>query len=560
MLPAAVLAGMIVVSAISILRAINVSEGIFELLKLTLMLILFILLTMYLSQSTGRHLSISKAVTVASAALSAISIFQFFSIGFLWIPGNVIPYATMANKNLLSSFLLFALPFAACLYIRSDRAWKLAAGVTIWLSLYVIIISQTRSVWVALAVSTVVIILISLFHMRGTLHREVRRALVRIGAIASSALLAGILTLSLDSPDAGRLSPSTPINMSDASLKQRIALWDKSADMYLDNSATGVGIGNWKIEIPRYGSEGLPTEHGTVFFQRPHNDFLWVLTETGPLGLLCYVSLFGFALYFAGRIAIKGASDDDRMLAIMMLFGIVAVVIVSMFSYPRERIAHSALLILMISVMSARYGKLFGKPRPIRRRTFFATAAAIVILLGCCIAVGAVRLNAEIHTKRAIAAKAAEDWRSVISEIDRASTPISNLDPTSTPLAWYRGVANFSLNNFEAAMADFKEAYKANPYHIHVLNNIGTCFEIMSHHDSAVFYYEKALKIIPAFEETLVNLAAVYYNAGDYEKALSYLMQVGDDPRDARYYRYFEVIRDQIEAQQDTAITVAPQQ
>ena len=36
-----------------------------------------------------------------------------------------------------------------------------------------------------------------------------------------------------------------------------------------------------------------------IFFQRPHNDFIWVLSESGTLGLLPYMAILGVAIFYA---------------------------------------------------------------------------------------------------------------------------------------------------------------------------------------------------------------------------------------------------------------------
>ena len=48
-----------------------------------------------------------------------------------------------------------------------------------------------------------------------------------------------------------------------------------------------------------------------------------------------------------------------------------------------------------------------------------------------------------------------------------------------------RGVANFSMGKIEDSFTDFKLAYSFNPHHLHVLNNIGTIYEIKGNSEVA---------------------------------------------------------------------------
>jgi tetratricopeptide (TPR) repeat protein len=99
------------------------------------------------------------------------------------------------------------------------------------------------------------------------------------------------------------------------------------------------------------------------------------------------------------------------------------------------------------------------------------------------------------------------------------------MDHTSTPVSWYRGIANFSLNRFQDALRDFENANTHHPYHIHVLNNLGTCYEMNKNHSQAEKVYLKALNISPQFDKALVNLSAVYFNQGEYQKAYQMVLK-----------------------------------
>ena len=80
-------------------------------------------------------------------------------------------------------------------------------------------------------------------------------------------------------------------------------------------------------------------------------------------------------------------------------------------------------------------------------------------------------------------------------------------------------MALFSSKNITGAKIEFKNAYKIDPYNIHILNNLASSYEKLGDHKNAEIYYKKALKISSHFEETLLNLAAIYFNAKKYDEA-----------------------------------------
>ena len=76
---------------------------------------------------------------------------------------------------------------------------------------------------------------------------------------------------------------------------------------------------------------------------------------------------------------------------------------------------------------------------------FFCSLTTLFIIY-----IGYVRYNSEIHSNNAIKLKQKGNWNYVVKAIDKAySKMFYEIDNTSTPLLWYRGVAYFSTKNYE---------------------------------------------------------------------------------------------------------------
>ncbi|MFH1891296.1 MAG: O-antigen ligase family protein [Candidatus Zixiibacteriota bacterium] len=546
-----ILIGYLFISATSLMQARNAADSMFDILKFTLFIVLVLIMTKLLAASKAYLSKLAGTITIVAAGLSLIAILQYLDIGFRWIPGNVIPYGTMANKNLLASFLFLSLPFVIYNWLKSDRYWRAGSIATVTLCLYVLVISQTRTVWLALAVATLMTMIPALVLKTSDKRRAIcafrrRHSLAAFTVAVLIAVVASFATIGLHQSERIEGDSPLPINLSDASLRQRIALWEKSLSMFADNPILGTGVGDWKIEIAKYGTDGLPSSTGQVFFQRPHNDFLWVLAETGPLGLLFYISIFLIAFSYCLGSLRAATSRDDVQLCLLTIFGLVGFLVISCFSFPKERIAHSVLLALMIAVSTSVYHRLRPPMRAFPKTNIAAVLMAALFCLALCLVVGASRYNSEMHTRNAMEAKSVSDWKRVVVEIDKAELAFSVFDATSTPLAWHRGVANFNLNDIAAAQKDFQKAYRQHPYHVHVLNNLAACYETLGDHDSAIEYYNEAMEIIPNFEETLINLVAVYYNVRDYQRAYDCLMQIEGEPSDPRYEHFMQKVSEKL--------------
>ena len=96
------------------------------------------------------------------------------------------------------------------------------------------------------------------------------------------------------------------------------------------------------------------------------------------------------------------------------------------------------------------------------------------------------------------------------------------------------------MGNISQAFEDYEKACNAHPFHIHVLNNLATCYEVQGNHNEAIKYYNKALKIHPHFDEALINLGATYYNTGRYEEAYETLLRCDPNTEDPRLEEYLE--------------------
>jgi len=139
--------------------------------------------------------------------------------------------------------------------------------------------------------------------------------------------------------------------------------------------------------------------------------------------------------------------------------------------------------------------------------------------------VAIVRYQGEVYATNAINSKAEQDWTSVVENIDKAyNKTYYELENTSTPLLWYRGVVYFNQQKYNLALKDFKEAYNVHPYHEHVLNNLASSYEITGNHTKAKQFYLEALSVNPTFKEVRINLAAILYNEKNYIQALDIIL------------------------------------
>jgi tetratricopeptide (TPR) repeat protein len=93
---------------------------------------------------------------------------------------------------------------------------------------------------------------------------------------------------------------------------------------------------------------------------------------------------------------------------------------------------------------------------------------------------------------------------------------------------WYYGIAYFNKGQVNIAFDYFKQAYSVNPYHLHVINNLATCYGYNNDYIKAKELYEECISISSRFEEAALNLSAIYSYEKRNEEALDVLLDVHD--------------------------------
>lgn len=519
-------------SASALINAVNLSEGIFEWLKSFIAVLFFFALCRVWTIEKNGSTTISAVMTLTGLTLSFIGICQYYRLAFQFIPGNYFIYATMAHKNLFASALFLTLPFSLYSTYRFSGGLKITAVVATTMTLFAVIIAESRTVWIAGIISTLVTISV-ISHARsgfkwmtnrdGKLIKK-RLAAVIIGCLSVAAALISnqvyqksVARSIMNTHQIGleRFPPFTNSIFSLSTLNERYNVWQKTLRMIKSHPFIGVGPGQWKIVFPSYGKIDAKRHHEEgareIFFQRPHNDYLWVLAETGIFGLACVFFFPGCLAFYAVQLIKKAKDQNDAVFAGLMLSGIIGYMVIAFFSFPKERVAHTIFLSIIASCLVARHHLRFPiKNHPLNdlsRLSFkkpVAMVIALMLMFSCVVTYK--RLVADFHVKNALDAKNRKQWNQVISEIDRAETFFYTLDPATIPIHWYRGTAYFLTGNIPLAHRDFQKAYSSHPNQIHVLNNIGTCAALNGQKERASFFFRKALSMSPSFDTAINNL------------------------------------------------------
>ncbi len=396
--------GFLLACATSGMFAVNTSEWLYSFLRSILMV---------------SYLLMASSVLNAKFFSKTMVCLGVFYVLYAWCEFSCKPVldciGVMCNRNPWSMAHFLILPF--CYYLVNINVWKwfsLSVGICLLVNIALL---STRSVMLGVLVSAIVMFIV---------NRKTRIWLIPLFIL----IFIGIF-----------VKWDALINTD--SMSDRFPAWLATVDMIKDNPL-GVGCGNWKLVLFKYGNE-LPRRFFiNSVFRHPHNDHLWILAETGIVGLSCYAGLYLCASY--------NAIKNKRYHVLIALSGYA---VIAFFSFPWER-AFSSMILVIFMVMAFRKKNLC-----VNR----AIIAPLVMVLLSFIAVLGFRHRSLCYNKQLRATRSWVDAKEYCKGYSRFST----LTYVGLPWQWWAGLANVNSGDIALAKKQLDMAHEDSPYNVHVI-------------------------------------------------------------------------------------------
>ena len=455
--------GFVILTVLSVINAINISETLYESLRVFMFGILFVAIALI-----GDKDVIIKSLCVLGLLLGIWGAVQCV---FLVISaGKIVPnlYAgTMCNKNLWASAFMLLIPFSV--YTISYKGiWRnlgIIACATGALNLFMI---MSRSAVLGIIAAAITACFFN------------KKFLIVVLIIG---LLLGIYVYCY----------SWSLLTGTTSTQVRLGAWEQTLKIIKSMPLTGVGAGNWQIEMLKYNRfiKNVPNLSVNKFFRQPHNDFLWVTAEIGWAGIAFYLALFLITIFYC----IKTRN-------ILVISALAAYVVNACFSFPRERAFHSFILIVLFALAVRGYHK--GKAV---YKNIIPVSVVVLIVLSFTLVNFVYR-----HRTSAMMRRLGKAHSSVHAVDILKYSPFATLD-NGVPIHWYIGYAHYLLGDIPMATDRFEKAYKHNPYSVSVLNGLGMCYAATDGFEAGKEYLEEAIDMCPVTVDAVDNLL-VYNKRG----------------------------------------------
>lgn len=529
----------VVVNLLSIRQAVNLNSSLYVISFLLMLVILFYFVFNNVSLDLLPQLLPFAALSGLVAAL--IGIAQYLGWGFYWIPSTGLPSSTFAYRNMAAMVMVMLIPVGGWCFLTARGLFKefIWGLVTISMAIF-LLYTRTRGAWLGL-LGAILLTLALIFFVRKSrpeLFAKLKTVYFTRSKSRLTLLFIILLLVMSQIPPSDQVAQSlggrkaSGVFATSVSIFQegggsgRLILWQHISEMLRNDYIwlTGVGLGNYQYHYPKYSDGFLANIHSLA--DRPHNDYLWIWTETGIMGLITYLWLIGTVLAMALKIIRTTTRPPLIALTILSLASITAILGHAFFSFPKERITPSMLLWMNFAIIGIVYNAVRQETIPSSLEPSHSIRYLKIwglVLVGSffAIALWSTELSRrwllhDYHFQSAQQDNVDENYTAALQEITKAES-YGHLN-YRTP--FLEGVIHTKLKHYTAAIRAYEHCLRENPTYVNALYNLGVTYYKIGEYGKAGEYFLNAITIDPTFYSAHINLAAILQRLEMYPEAI----------------------------------------
>ena len=506
---AAAATGYLLISALSLLWATDTVIGLLELSKLATGLVFLFVLATRPKREFTRY---AGAAVAAATVAASLGILQHLDLAPWTIPSAGLPSGTLGFRNIAAMVTIQSIPFGLWLLVTTTRRHTIWA-ICVALLFGFLIQTRTRGAWLGAGVSMAFLVL-TCYHLRLSLNGRGRKVAIALAA----GLVIGLLPARLEkigpqSIDEKKTTVSDALAsvVSPGGDRDRLTLWARTLDLISAHPLSGVGLGNWAVHYPKYDGGSLVTYTGSP--SRPHNDFLWIMSELGIIGLGAFI----WIMIIAGR-AVTQTLKRGRIppVAFAAAASLISILIHSCFSFPRERVTPSMLFWFALGCIAATTAT-----RVKRRKTeicwIFGSATVLLAL-----ALSSRLIAFESQMYRSILPERLGDWAAVARHTASALSE-GRFHPEAIHL---HGYALNTSGRYPEAVRHYERYADVRPYDVQFLNGYGIALQNTGNLERAREMFERARDLVASSTDLDYNLATLLIGMKRPAEAVSLLENV----------------------------------
>ncbi len=448
-------------------------------------------------KGTLKAFGIGAQFALLIAALSILpSLGEAYKEGDIYLASGKL----FAHKNYAAATLLMLIPAALAVRLPETLGTWLQR-IAVGLALFEILFLRTRGVWLAAALMALVAAGVYAAQKDSTYRNQSLIALAVIIVGVGIAIVFGGAEKVFDS----------------STIQSRMHYWKASKEMFLDNPISGVGGGQWKIEYPATGLKGTNESvmNGTTSILRPHNDILWLLSETG-IGALFFIGMMLLALLHLLKTKEQ------------LLFGltIVAFGAYGFGEFPLERTTLLIPFAVAMGYLASRSKSIYEGGKPL---SMGLSAVALVFT----VAVSVARVGGEKEAAQALDGYMKRNTRAMVQNSVAATGTFFEMDIYNNPMPYFEGLGILisggqqpNAGILKKSAAAFEQALEIHPNHILSLNQLAQIRRIEGNYAEASRLYNQVLTMSPRNTSAALRLAEVERVRGDVYASMNALKKL----------------------------------
>lgn len=263
----------------------------------------------------GKERSVIHVMVLSGFLASFYSLLQYLNVDPIeWSKafGNR-PSSTVGHPDFLGGLLAMTIPLAISLFYLEEGLLRKG----IWLFFFLvqlggILVSQTRGAWIAATASITTFFFLEPFLYRK--NAKLFRKKIVVSLIALFLLTAFGVSFLLLNPQFRNRAASIFKSREQA----RLYLWRDSFNVIKEYPLLGSGPETFRLAFMPHKSLALATMEKNVNFDNPHNNYLYLWTTTGTVGIIAYLYL----LFCSFKEGIKKIKEDSASFPPTLCLGI----------------------------------------------------------------------------------------------------------------------------------------------------------------------------------------------------------------------------------------------
>lgn len=443
-----------------------------------------------------------RVIAWTSGIVALIGVFESWGVPWAQLRSAGRPSATIGFRNTAATYAVGCLPWCVYVLSRERPLDRISGSVMTAVVILFVLYTRSRGAWLGALVSVGIG---GAWYVRHQIKEGARwftpRGTAQVVAALCVILYLGSLPLSFEDTTASRLDekkqsiPQTIRSMTvPGGDRDRLKVWANTVEISLDHVLLGVGAGNWSALYPKYDAGEVL--HINSAPKRPHNDFLWIASELGLIGIVC----FGWIIVSA----LRSAARSGEAWRIAAACSLVAVTIHSVFSFPREQVAPSLILWLAVAVCTTGHRQA---TRPVGGVVW--GILTIACAFGAGMAARAIRADHQ-YAGALIAQQSGQ------TSIQRAAAAASLKNGAFDHRVYVvLGDAQMAQRDYAAAVETYREHLAVQPYLAAAANNLGNALNAIGDYAAAERVLLEQRSVLPNDRSLVRNLSESYRRQGD---------------------------------------------